>query len=1195
MRNVMRDSINVFAALMALGALAPRSSAQIGQIAQMTVHNSCIDMDAVGPVGPTSVPAINAAGTNGGANIAGITLEAVPNAPPAVYDTGTGEGRALALVGGGLALIDPGATFTPFRASIQLGMPSTQIGFSLGDWAGLTTVGLRFKGKPVGFQVFSLSGGPFYFELQGGGAFDTLEVAIPAPVPIGLRNFVFPALYVQTPAPPVSAELESPPDGSIYCAPCVCELCSDDDDLGVGVADPVYFFSGELHEEAVDLRIPGRGLDFVWARKYRSKIGPDTAMGHGWDFSYNVFLETNGNDVVLHDGNSRADLYRSQPNNTWALEEYFRELTRNPDESFTLTFSDTGMWHFHPLNHPNAPGKLSRIEDRNANTLDLWYDTQGRLERITDTLSRDILIAYNNDDLIESVTDFSGRQVTYVYYTGEPGGSPGDLKSATSPVVVGTSTGNDFPNGKTTVYTYTSGFTDDRLNHNLLSITDPKGQTYVQNVYAHTIDAGDPRFTLDPNNLYYDRLVRQYWGDQPQPGFPNTGDIIDIVYVPVTPSSQNNFATIKVIANDRNGDVKEFLYDANNRGVIKREYTGRWPANQPTFQASNPPTPKSRAGDPDFFETRYEYNVDALRTRIIHPNGNITENVYELDLDPNAARRSRGNLREVHRTPGTHTPPGDQTEIVELYEYDTGFGGCCGTNFVTRAVDGRGHVTIHEYDQWGNRFRTTHRIPTIIEGREYDERHPSGRPTGQVTAHILPDNGSGHRRRDEYTYYDSGHQRGYLRDEIIDAPGFALTATYEYDLVGNVIRHIDPRGHDTLYEVNALNQIVRETSREVINGSGVRYERDMYYDANDNAVRNDIQNIDDQGALQPNTHFTTIFEYEILNYLVRKCEEAGTFTGAIPGPPELPACAGLPDSEFITTEFAYDANRNRTLVVYGEAAEGRQPDNVVRTRYDERDLVFKEIRAPRHANQSTTQHDYDRNTNRVRKTQGLEGTSPRVTESTYDGYDRLVGTLDAMGNEAEYHYDPNHNRVSSLLLGELIDAPGSGGNVRLWEAVYVFDEMDRRRREEVEFFQTEPPQPPILDGQSITQTEWSDNSQVTRTVNDNHHQSLTTYDTANRVLTVTDAKNNRITYAYDANSNVIRTTELEKSDLGTQDEAYRTTSAYDNLDRLISRTDNVSNRNRYAYDSRNNLAEMIDALDRETRHANLLEDAIRRA
>ena len=63
--------------------------------------------------------------------------------------------------------------------------------------------------------------------------------------------------------------------------------------------DPVYLFSGEFYETAEDLGIPGRGFDLVWARKYRSRAGPVTEIGNGWDFSYNVYIEQSGPDLLL--------------------------------------------------------------------------------------------------------------------------------------------------------------------------------------------------------------------------------------------------------------------------------------------------------------------------------------------------------------------------------------------------------------------------------------------------------------------------------------------------------------------------------------------------------------------------------------------------------------------------------------------------------------------------------------------------------------------------------------------------------------------------------------------------------------------------------------------------------------------------------------------------------------------------------
>jgi YD repeat-containing protein len=181
----------------------------------------------------------------------------------------------------------------------------------------------------------------------------------------------------------------------------------------------------------VDLRVPGRGFDFVWARKYRSRIGPNTAMGNGWDFSYNIWVEAQGLNLVLHDGNSRHDLYHVQPDGTWARREFFREITPNPDGSYTLKFPDSGIWNFHPLDGSPQAGKIANIVDRNGNTVTFDYDGLGRLVTIHDTLdtpahNRDFTVAYDADGRIASLTDFTGRQVQYAYYQdGDAGGSAG--------------------------------------------------------------------------------------------------------------------------------------------------------------------------------------------------------------------------------------------------------------------------------------------------------------------------------------------------------------------------------------------------------------------------------------------------------------------------------------------------------------------------------------------------------------------------------------------------------------------------------------------------------------------------------------------------------------------------------------------------------------------------------------------------
>lgn len=915
-----------------------------------------------------------------------------------------------------------------------------------------------------------------------------------------------------------------------------------------GFTHPVYYFSGEFFHASLDMQIKGRGMDFIWHRRYRSKIGPNTEQGNGWDHAYNVRLELDGEDVLLFDGNGRSDQYFPAGPNQWSRDGFFRDLRKNEDGSYTLEFENKGSWDFHPFELENGPGKLAFMADRNGNKIHFFYDSQDRLERINDTLDRDITIAYNTDGFISTVTDFIGRTVTYDYYDGiEPGGNFGDLKSCTGPAVTGTPNGNDFPNGKTTSYTYTTGFSDERLNHNLLSITDgrrndPNDPTFGDGPYLINVYSA----TQNPEDFNYDRVVRQIWG----------GDTIDLVYEPLAPAGETAPAK-KTILNDRNGNVNEYYFDTQNRLVELREYTGRANPTSPTNSLTNRPIHKLRTTDPDFFETKYTYNQDSLVTEIVHPNGNITQNVYEGDVNPNANPRFRGNLRISRRLPGSHLPTGDQNVIEEQYEYDTSFGcGSCGFNFVTRHVDGRGNETRMIYDDRGNMVQRIHRIESVIEDFEYNE-------FGQLIARVLPDNGSNHRRRDEFTYYDSGPQNGYLKGQIVDAAAFALTTTLTYDAVGNMISVTDPKGNDTQLIYNQLNQVVRTLSREVVDGSGIRYERDFYYDANNNLIQLDVQNRDAIGSLGSNSHFSTVWNYEILNNPVRFSQE-------------------VDESKTIVQEYEYDENRNLTFFRKGESTNGNQPANSISKTYDERDLLFRKVSAAGDAARSTDQYDYDPNGNLVTTRTGIEN-QPRIFTRIYDGYNRPVALNDPMGNSLAFTFDANGNRIGQRAEGERVDSPSTVANQRLSETIFTYDLLDRLTQKNQEFFETETGQT-IADGKATQTIEYSGTSQILAVTDDNNHSTNFQYDSANRLLKTTDAVGNTATVTYDANSNVLSILSVEKNDLGTPDEAFTSSLEYDNLDRRMAAIDNRGNRFSSAYDSRNNLTTSIDSIGNEIRH-----------
>jgi RHS repeat-associated protein len=917
--------------------------------------------------------------------------------------------------------------------------------------------------------------------------------------------------------------------------------------------DPIYLFSGEFYEDIVDLRIPGRQLDFVWSRKYRSQIGPNTRQGNGWDCSYNIFLEAAGEDLIVHDGNSRADRYTPQGDGTWGRREFFRELRQLADGSFELEFEDKGRWEFAPFDGTASEGKLISLVDRNGNALGFAYDNLGRLSVVTDTLDRDIAIEYNTAGFIASVTDFTGRSVRYEYYqNGEEGGSAGDLKSVTSPVIVGTSNGNDFPDGKTTSYTYSKGFADERLNHNLLTIVDgrrndPRDPTfdpenpYLVNIYSATTDPDDPNF---------DRVVRQVWGNQ--------DDLIDLVYVPLEPSQLNGLAVMRTIVNDRNGNVSEYFWDDGNRLVRERVFTGRAIPDQPTTPSINRPENPFRSSDPPFFETVTEWTEDSLQRRVVHPNGNITEYVYEGDLNPNASTRTRANLRVVRHLPGRHQPAGDQEVLEEFYEYDTSFGrGCCGFNFVTRHTDARGNTTVYDYDERGNRLRVRHRLDQIIEEYEYNE-------FGQMVAHVWAANNDGHRRRDEYVFYEEGPQRGYQQAEIHDAAGFGLTTTYEYDAVGNIVRVTDPRGGVTDFELNALNQIVRSLSREVSPESGTRYVTDWFFDANHNLKQIDLQNVDENGQVRENEVISRRFEYEILNRMVREISE-------------------VDEEERLVVEYDYDRNRNMVQTRTAVATNGEQEANVMVQVYDERDLLFRQSMAAGHPLQSTNEHTYDANGNLILSRIGIED-NPRLQSMTYDGFDRLVGMTDPMGNEARYQLDPNGNVIRVEKFGESPDLPGSQNNILMGASSFAYDAMDRQTVAGNDFFDALSGEP-ISDGESVYRKTYSNvGRQLVAMEDDNGNVMRFFYDTMNRLRASEDAMGNRQEQAYDANSNRIGLVQRDRSDLSGEFEEFGTSWEYDGLDRVVAETDSVGNRMIYRHDSRDNVVETIDPLGNRVVH-----------
>lgn len=749
--------------------------------------------------------------------------------------------------------------------------------------------------------------------------------------------------------------------------------------------------SGEINLTHVDLRIDSPvGPGFVIARTHRSRHNPvGSPFGTAWDFSCNISAIQAGADVVVNDGSGRSDKFYHQSDGTFRRAEFFREGSMN-GQVFTLTLADKTKWTFRAFDAAVAPGKIAAITDANGNAMTYSYGVGGRLEQITDALGRSCLLSYNGSGQLTGLADFTGRTVTYAYYgSSEPGGTEGSLKSMTSPAVTGTPNGNDFPFGKTVYYTYTKGFPDERLNHNLTGVINNSG-TQIQTI-AYTTE-------LNPAHFDFDRAVSIAIGTNPPTVFSCEA---------LSPSPANRYAKTKVTVNDPVGNVSETLYDSKNRPVSIKEMTGRAVPGMPVTAVGNQPTGKLRASDPAFFETTMAYNLDSQVKQITYPRGNSVAMTYASDLSSTTPVRERGNLRQVTQTPAPGVPS-DHAQITESFEYQPGFGtaesslvhhhfsmsgvkhGRCDhqdltistrgissrvdTNFqsasekVTQYTDPRGNVTTGTYDANGNCLSIS--LPGLSTGHNFEYN-----AVGQLTAQVSPADANGRRQRDTFSYYGSGTQKGQLQSAVEDAGagGLSLTTTYTYDAAGNVSGIIDPRGNDTQFVFNQWDQLIRTSSPTGPGGQRVVVDRQLNCchpmitfslyanDPSRGLSRIDISHLDENGSPVGDGIVSTHYGYNSIGQLTSMTDAAGG-----------------------VTQYEYDANGQISRVLSPLAASGAEVFNAMQYDYDERGLALREVSAPGSTAQSTTQYDYDANANLARVSEGLEGT-PQITMIENDG------------------------------------------------------------------------------------------------------------------------------------------------------------------------------------------------------------------
>lgn len=691
------------------------------------------------------------------------------------------------------------------------------------------------------------------------------------------------------------------------------------------------------------------------------------------------------------------------------------------------------------------------------------------------------------------------------------------------------------------------------LRHELSSITDPNGTTVTfGNGGFSRSDGLGLTFVRDGQNRI--TQITDPNGNTVQYSYDAAGDLVAVT--------------------DGAGNATTFLYDANHFLTEIRDPSGT-PLQRQEYDEDGRLIAMT---DGEGNRVEMEYDVDANTQIIRDRRGNPT--IYEYD--------SRGNVERETGLPlvdGVTTP----VEVNRTFNVD---------NEVLTETDGAGVTTNFAYDSAGRRLSTTRDVGglNLVESFTYDS-------AGRVLTHTDPRGGTV-----THTYSSQGN-----KVTTTDRTG-AVTA-WEYDTSGNVTRQTDALGNYTLftyggtgarlseelYDVSDVLQrrktfthdangnMLTETMFATIGGTLTPLTTTFTYDGNDQVL----------ATTDPNGN-TSTKEYDALNRLVAEIDGAGARTEYTYNDIDEVVRTDHPDGTSNlygfdadgnrisetnrngdTTTFTYDALDRLTFITFadGEQREKRYDlvGNVIGeideagTRTDhEYDAVSRRVRtlqpdvfdAVAGANaRPETLYEYDANSNQI----AVVDHYTRRTEQTYDGEDRLTGTLfadgtstsvfydpignelartDAAGNTTEYDYDP-----LARLVG--VSLPSPDGIAPRPETAYAYDEAGRL------VAQTD------AIGR-VTEFEYDlVGNRVARVLPGGESETFT-YDAVNRIVTRTDFNGDLTTFTYDAvgretsrayadGTSVVTTVNGEGFPLTIVDARGTTTYAYDSRSRLLSK------------------------------------------
>lgn len=723
----------------------------------------------------------------------------------------------------------------------------------------------------------------------------------------------------------------------------------------MGFETYVNLVYGNLIHTRQDLYIPGRGLPLRIVFTYNSGSFFDGRYGYGWQMNYNVRYVTNsenGNIIIVRP-DDRTDIFEAKDDGTYTATYGVRDNLAATDNGFKLnvyrdTWNNNGEYSVYYFDSPDHHN-VTRIEDRNGNTLTFKYNGDKQLITVTDASGRNLQLTYAGNQLVK-INDPSGREFQYQY------DANGDMTQYTDPL------------GGEWAYTYSEDC------HDCLSITDANGNAYP--------------ISYDEN--YAISTV----------GDPDAGTLFTFNYS--WTNGRNTTLT------DGNGNNSIYAYDEMDRVTSVTNGLG-----QSTIRVWDNNYNLTSLTDGNGNTSNFTYDEKGNQLTVVDPLGNTVtttwDELYRRQISTqdangnttNLTRDAKGNLTEQTNALGnttqfTYDEFGQLSNVtnalghITTYEYD-GFGnvtkiinGLGGEKSFTHDARGNsltesdenGNVTTHTYDTMNRRTKTTNALGGEI-------RYQWDAVGNQISVTDARSN------QTEYVY-DSTNRL----ISITDALG-GIT-NYRYDIMGNRTAETDPNGNTTNFTFDGTNRLTTKTDAA---GGTTSYGLDAVgnltskTDANSNTIQYIYDAANRMTSKTDPMGNSTIYDYDVNGNKTSQTDANGATTtfqydAADQLTRKLDALGGQ-------TDYEYDAvgnrisvtDQNRNITIHDYIAEGRLLGviNPLNNRWT---------------------YGYDAVGNIIQRTDANGNT----TNYTYDALNRKIQTSYTEGN-IDWEYDANGNLI----------------------------------------------------------------------------------------------------------------------------------------------------------------------------------------